>query len=227
MKQLFILILTLAILSLNLVSCVTLTPPPLPAPYAFAGIFDYSPLTSKGVFVTESNSVSFDYETIGSLYAISDGGWINKTYVEPSLDALYNEVLKQLDAYNANGIVNLKINVSGRIADRTKRYSLEGMAIRKTDAGKINAQVSTARRTIGKIDGISLQILEAYSNGTRVLTSEKLNTSQLRNAWKKYFYNQTQIQFYTAEGLVNKIAYAAIIDKKIVDYERNEYIPLN
>lgn len=225
MKQLFILIFTLVILNLNLVSCVTLPPPP--APYAFAGIFDYSPLTSKGVFVTESNSVSFDYETIGSLYAISDGGWINKTYVEPSLDALYNEVLKQLAAYNANGIVNLKINVSGRIADRTKRYSLEGMAIRKTDAGKINAQVSTARRIIGKIDGISLQILEAYSNGTRVLTSQKLNVSQLRQAWKKYFYNQSQIQFYTTEGLVNKIAYAAIIDKKIVDYERNEYTPLN
>lgn len=225
MKQLFILIFTLVILNLNLVSCVTLPPPP--TPYAFAGIFDYSPLTSKGVFVTESNSVSFDYETIGSLYAISDGGWINKTYVEPSLDALYNEVLKQLAAYNANGIVNLKINVSGRIADRTKRYSLEGMAIRKTDAGKINAQVSTARRIIGKIDGVSLQILEAYSNGTRVLTSQKLNISQLRQAWKKYFYNQSQIQFYTAEGLVNKIAYAAIIDKKIVDYERNEYIPLN
>lgn len=177
MKQLFTLIFTLAILSLNLVSCITLPPPP--APYAFAGIFDYSPLTSKGVFVTESNSVSFDYETIGSLYAISDGGWINNIYVEPSLDALYNEVLKQLDAYNANGIVNLKINVSGTIADRTKRYSLEGMAIRKTDAGKIDAQVSTARRMIGKIDGIFLQILEAYPNGTRVLTSEKMNTSQL------------------------------------------------
>lgn len=224
MKQLFTLIFTLAILSLNLVSCITLPPPP--APYAFAGIFDYSPLTSKGVFVTESNSVSFDYETIGSLYAISDGGWINNIYVEPSLDALYNEVLKQLDAYNANGIVNLKINVSGTIADRTKRYSLEGMAIRKTDAGKIDAQVSTARRMIGKIDGISLQILEAYPNGTRVLTSEKMNTSQLQKAWKKYFYNQSQIQFYTSGGLVNKTAYATIIDKKIMDYDTNEFIPL-
>ena len=224
MKQLFTLIFTLAILSLNLVSCITLPPPP--APYAFAGIFDYSPLTPKGVFVTESNSVSFDYETIGSLYGISDGGWINNIYVEPSLDALYNEVLKQLDAYNANGIVNLKINVSGTIADRTKRYSLEGMAIRKTDAGKIDAQVSTARRMIGKIDGIFLQILEAYPNGTRVLTSEKMNTSQLQKAWKKYFYNQSQIQFYTSGGLVNKTAYAAIIDKKIMDYDTNEFIPL-
>ena len=146
--------------------------------------------------------------------------------MEPSLDALYNEVLKQLDAYNANGIVNLKINVSGTIADRTKRYSLEGMAIRKTDAGKIDAQVSTARRMIGKIDGIFLQILEAYPNGTRVLTSEKMNTSQLQKAWKKYFYNQSQIQFYTSGGLVNKTAYAAIIDKKIMDYDTNEFIPL-
>ena len=139
---------------------------------------------------------------------------------------MYNEVLKQLDAYNANGIVNLKINVSGTVADRTKRYSLEGMAIRKTDAGKINAQVSTARRIIGKIDGISLQILEAYSNGTRVLTSQKLNVSQLRQAWKKYFYNQSQIQFYTEKGLADKVAYASFIDRQIVNYETNEFIPL-
>lgn len=224
MRRISFLISTVAILGLNLMSCVTIPTPP--APYAFAGIFDYSPLTSKGVFVTESNSVSFDYETIGSIYAESRGGWINKTYVEPSLDALYNEVLQQLATYNANGIVNFKLNVIGSIENRNKKYYLEGMAIRKTDAGKINAQVTTARRIIGKIDGISLQILEAYPNGTRVLTSKKMNASQLQKAWKKYFYNQSQIQFYTPGGLANKIAYAAIIDKKIVNYETNEFILL-
>lgn len=226
MKQPLLLIFALTVLSLNFVSCVTMSLPPLPAPYAFAGILDYSPLTSKGVFVTESNSVSFDYETIGSLYAESKGGWISKSYVEPSMDALYNEVLQQLDVYKANGIVNLKLRVSGSIADKNKKYSLEGMAIRKKDAGKIDARVTTVKRVIGKIDGISIQILEAYSNGVRVLTSEKLSTLQLQKAWKKYFYNQPQVQFYTSDGVIDKTAYAAIADKKIVDYETNEFTPL-
>lgn len=226
MKQFFWLLFTLAVLSLNLLSCATMSLPPLPAPYAFAGILDYSPLTSKGVFVTESNSVSFDYETVGSIYAVSKGGWISKSYVEPSMDALYNEVLQQLAAYSANGIVNLKLSVKGSTVDKNKQYSLEGMAIRKMGAGKIDARITTVQRVIGNIDGISLQILEAYSNGARVLTSEKLNTLQLQKAWKKYFYNQAQVQFYTSGGVINKTAYAAITDKKIVDYETNEFINL-
>lgn len=176
--------------------------------------------------VTESNSVSFDYETIGSLYAESEGGWINKSYVEPSMDALYNEVLQQLDTYNANGIVNLKITVSGSLAYKNKKYFLAGMAIRKKGTGKIDARVTTVQRVIGKIDGVSIQILEAYPNGTRVLTSEKLNTSQLQKAWKKYFYNQSQVQFYISEGIIDKTAYAAIADMKIINYETNEFIPL-
>lgn len=100
------------------------------------------------------------------------------------------------------------------------------MAIRKKGTGKIDARVTTVQRVIGKIDGVSIQILEAYPNGTRVLTSEKLNTSQLQKAWKKYFYNQSQVQFYISEGIIDKTAYAAIADMKIINYETNEFIPL-
>lgn len=223
-KKLAFVVMTLALFVFG--SCTTLQLPAPPPPFAFAGIFDYSPLTSKGVFVTESNSVSFNYETIGSIYAESRGGWINKTYVEPSLDALYNEVLRQLGAYNANGIVNLRLNVSGSIGGQNKKYYLEGMAIRKTDAGKIDDRLTTAKRVVGEIDGIALQIMEAYANGTLVVTSEKLSAERLKKAWKRFFYKQSQIKFFTPDGYAQKKAYAGFIDNQIVNYETNEFISL-
>lgn len=217
--QLFILIMT-ATLVLN--SCMTKFE--LPKPSAYAGIFDYSPLTSKGVFVTESNSVSFDYETIGSLYAQSKGGWIDKKYHYPSVTALYNEVLVELGKLKANGIVNLRLRISGSGTD--EMLVLTGMAIRKLDKGDIDARPTTVKRILDDIDGIIIQVVEAYNSGTRILTSSKLNAEQINKAWKRFFYNQSNIQFYTLEGLADKLAYAAIVDKHILIYETNEFIPL-
>lgn len=37
-------------------------------PVEIVDYWDYTPLTSKGIFVTESNSVSFNYTTLGSVY---------------------------------------------------------------------------------------------------------------------------------------------------------------
>ena len=42
-------------------------------------MLDYSILTKRGIFVTESNSVGFDYETIGSVYLDSHGGWLKRS----------------------------------------------------------------------------------------------------------------------------------------------------
>nr|DAY04099.1 MAG TPA: Selenium binding protein [Caudoviricetes sp.] len=58
-----------------LTSCVT---PKLPEPYGTSTILDYSPLTSKGFYVTESNSVSFDYQAIASVSATEVAGWVKK-----------------------------------------------------------------------------------------------------------------------------------------------------
>ena len=214
--------LLLALLAISLSSCMTHLENPKPS--AYAGIFDYSPLTSKGVFVTESNSVSFDYETIGSLYAQSRGGWINNKYSSPSLQALYNEVLAELGKMKANGIVNLELSISG--SGTSEMLSLTGMAIRKLDRGDINDAPTTVQRVIGEIDGVNLVIVEAYQSGTRVLTSAKLTTEQVNKAWKKFFYKQPSVQFYTAEGLAKKTAYAAIVDSQILNYETNEFTPL-
>lgn len=92
---------------------------------------DYSTYSEKGFFITESNSVSFDYIPLGSLFVeissgyekrleknkkyldidghekskseISVGNWINATS-KIALDSLYNKSL----SLKANGIINLQ-----------------------------------------------------------------------------------------------------------------------
>lgn len=214
--------LLLMIMAVCLSSCMTQVE--LPKPSAYAGIFDYYPLTSKGVFVTESNSVSFDYETIGSLYAQSRGGWINKKYSSPSLQALYNEVLSELGKMKANGIVNLKLSISG--SGTSEMLSLTGMAIRKLDRGDINAAPTTVKRIIGEIDGIDLVVVEAYESGTKILTATKMSVEQIKKAKKKFFASQNQVFFYTNEGLNTKKPYMSIQENHIVDYTTNEFIKL-
>ena len=215
-------ILLLILISVFFSSCMTQIE--LPKPTAYAGIFDYSPLTSKGVFVTESNSVSFDYETIGSLYAQSRGGWINKKYSSPSIQALYNEVLAELGKMKANGIVNLKLSISG--SGTSEMLSLTGMAIRKLDRGDINATPTTVKRIIGDIDGISLVVVEAYESGTKILTSAQMSIAQINKAKKKFFATQNQVFFYTSDGLKTNTPYMAIQDNHIINYATNEFIPL-
>lgn len=58
-----------------LASCVTVK---LPAPSSSSELLDYSLLTNQGIYVTESNSVSFDYQAIGSISITERGGWVKK-----------------------------------------------------------------------------------------------------------------------------------------------------
>lgn len=120
----------------------------LPAPKSEVFMIDYSMLTQQGYFVTESNSVSFDYEAIGSIYAEEVGGWVPKDgkpkstdpkenyyinsgrkhiYQKPNLQNTYVNIANKLKAVGANGIINLKVsNYSNKII-------ITGMAIKKKD----------------------------------------------------------------------------------------------
>lgn len=71
MKKVLFLILSIGLFT----ACVT---PKMPEPYGFSSFLDYSPLTGRGIYVTESNSVSFDYKTLGSVSATEVGGWVKK-----------------------------------------------------------------------------------------------------------------------------------------------------
>ena len=116
---------------------------------------DYSKYSNKDFFITESNSVSFNYTPIASVINTQSSGYehlvkngevqyknsyngvktprTTKKFVyatiEDTLDDLYNNAIKM----GANGIINLKI-VSEYANSKTPiliGYSASGMAIKK------------------------------------------------------------------------------------------------
>lgn len=139
--------------TLLLASCATL----YRAPRSYIGIIDYSPLTEQGIYVTESNSVSFDYKAIGSVYAEEVGGWVRKDgkpesndpkepyylfssgkkkiYVLPDINSIFKKLVDQLKQSGADGIVNLKIESTIEQDLATKlpydKIIVTGMAIKK------------------------------------------------------------------------------------------------
>lgn len=134
-------------------SCVTY----LPVPKSLIGMIDYSGLTNRGIFVTESNSVSFDYEPIGSIYVEEVGGWIRKDgkenssdlkedyyinsssrkkiYQAPDIQTMYEKLAIKLKDVGANGLINLKITSTSEFDQLSKttvdKIVITGMAINK------------------------------------------------------------------------------------------------
>lgn len=129
----------------------------LPAPKSITGMIDYSTLTKNGIFVTESNSVNFDYEAVGSIYAEEVGGFVRKdgkpdpidprddyyigsssgkkVYVRPDVQAAFEKLISKLSQSGANGLINMKIQftteqdlISKVIIDK---IIVSGMAIKK------------------------------------------------------------------------------------------------
>lgn len=116
-------------------SCSTTIPP-----YSSSMFFDYSPLTGSGIFVSESNSVSFEYTALGSIIVTARGGGKINHYSSArssedfeSID--FNNVadfLKyELIRRKANGIINLKIIYHPKDGTQGAGYTITGMAIRK------------------------------------------------------------------------------------------------
>lgn len=125
----------------------------LPAPKSEIDMIDYSMLTKEGYFVTESNSVSFDYEAIGSIYAVEVGGWVSKdgkseptdlkekyyinsnhkqVYQAPNLQKVYRNLVNKLKSIGANGIINLKVNFTTDASiSNPQKIVITGMAIKK------------------------------------------------------------------------------------------------
>jgi len=94
-------------------------------PYKFIynsnlAVVDYGPYTSKGFFITESPSVSFEYTPIGSVSVVLQSGYEiksqskNKTNYGDWRNALYKDAIELLYKKclegGANGVVGLKYN---------------------------------------------------------------------------------------------------------------------
>lgn len=121
------------------------------------GYIDYSQYASKGVFITESNSVNFEYEPLGSISVLVEDGYKKGTrrskYNYVDLDgnrhlteeyeywakASYNSALDvavdSIISKGGNGIINLKINHTVQPINTKEQYRniifLSGMVIKK------------------------------------------------------------------------------------------------
>ena len=120
-------------------------------------VIDYSYFSKKGFFITESPSVSFDYEPVGSIIVRVENGHevvkektkVTKTLlggetitrtsklgeykvatVDNALDVIYEESIKA----GANGLINVKItplSVYQSGITFITGYNVSGMAIKK------------------------------------------------------------------------------------------------
>lgn len=110
------------ILFISLASCVSVQQ------YTTTNIIDYSEFAKQGIFVSESNSVSFDYQPLGSVVSITQGG--STLFYSQRIDAneAFKEIASKVKSVGGNGLINFKFNVM-----TTKSSSLmtvSGMAIR-------------------------------------------------------------------------------------------------
>lgn len=202
----------------------------LPEPESRVGVIDYTPLIKAGIFVTESNSVNFDYTAVGSIVATEKGGWINGRAKRPETQDALKSITKELERMGANGIINLNIISSVEMSDdlMSKTFvsviTVKGMAIKIPDS-KIKKAPTEDPRLLGQIDGIKCRIIKKYNNGMIICTSKELTPDQIRKA-KDLFSLKGKIMF-NLEGTEGKgEAYAGIDEGFIINYKNNEFIKL-
>lgn len=120
-----------------------------------SSIIDYSSFEKNGFFLSEANSVSFDYRAVGSVSATVLNGWEVKgvakdnrqnavtsmgeqikygLYKNATPNDVLDELYKKAIENGANGIINLSIKpttetIPGR--GMIKGYYATGMAIKK------------------------------------------------------------------------------------------------
>lgn len=132
-------------------SCATL----VPSPGQYSACIDYGYLSQKGVFISEANSVSFEYEPLGSLYVECTGGWVKngkkasqvqmediymrqtkkRSYQPPTVEEAFDLALGELKALRGNGIINFKITMVSEFLPAYQvsvdKIVITGMCIRK------------------------------------------------------------------------------------------------
>lgn len=145
MKKVILLFFTIGLFT----SCTT---PKIPEPYGFSSFLDYSPLTERGIYVTESNSVSFDYQTLGSVAATEVGGWVRKKEVKEIKKIKETTKGREDDLYanvdrtqNPGKKVYVSPSLSGalkRMANTLKEVGANGIINLKVEMGSSRIVIS-------------------------------------------------------------------------------------
>ena len=138
---------TLYLFALILLSgCSYLRQPVSQVTYAF----DYKKYTDEGFFITESNSVSFDYKPVSSVHSIFLSGFELKEpkaakqgsddlygeanplpqttnkYIQATQEKVIEELYKKAKSLNANAMINLQVKVISYYDYHAKMYVMRG-----------------------------------------------------------------------------------------------------
>lgn len=122
---------------------------------SYSIVLDYRPYTSNGFFLSESNSVSFDYFPIGSVVSNSLSGTTKDGYKRAKPEDALKEFVRQCISIQSNGAVNLKAKAI--FDDKNKSiigYEVTGMAIKITDKPISNYRSEDPKPIIEPIEGM-------------------------------------------------------------------------
>jgi len=113
-------IMLFAVISVLFSSCVVVSKYRLTA-----YVFDYSKYNEKNFFITESNSVNFNYKPIGSISVTTVSGSIERdpekvylyydpsTYKEAKLEDAFKKLYEVAIEKGANGVINVQTTFTG------------------------------------------------------------------------------------------------------------------
>lgn len=212
--------LLLMLIAIGLASCSTVEQ------FTLTDVTDYSAFTNRGIFVTESNSVNFDYEPLGSVISITQSALSSfgfKGYID--VDKAFNEIATKIEAKGANGLINLKISYL-EASKASIKMVVSGMAIR-TDKPIItsnNHSVVTQPKSDIHIDGIHCFIFKKFQSGFAVMTDSALTIEQVKKAFEEFAIKGKECQFFLPN---TKSPYIGITENGyIINYATNEFIPL-
>jgi hypothetical protein len=88
------------------------------------------------MFITESNSVNFDYRPVGIVTAVVVDGYDGLEYIEGSVEDAIRVLHDAAKKSRADGVINLKIEfgkTGGKSGRSSKMITASGMAIRMYD----------------------------------------------------------------------------------------------
>jgi uncharacterized protein YbjQ (UPF0145 family) len=126
----------------------------------YSSVIDFTEVITDGFFITESNSVSFQYDPLGSVTSVVESGYEvlgSKTheanddvyshtatsnvkfgrYIYARAEDVISELISAAQSLGANGIINLKITYTPSVYDKygnvisPSAYIASGMAIKR------------------------------------------------------------------------------------------------
>lgn len=101
------------------------------APYIKSiGYIDYT-MYDNGFFITESNSVSFEYKSLGSISVLILTGYENSKLVKATAQDAVTALVEKAMLKKANGVIALKISPYTDFTTKQNGFFVSGMAIKK------------------------------------------------------------------------------------------------